>query len=261
VRLDQYLVVKGYFPSRSKAKDAIKNGKVKVDDKLAKASFSLKGTERIEVKVEEIRFVSRGGFKLLHALNTFALDVKGLRALDIGASTGGFTDCLLQNGAKEVVAVDVGIGQLVESLKTDPRVISMEKTNIRELVPESVGKFQLITIDVSFISLTKFLDRLPLFLEEDSHIIALIKPQFEAGPKNVKKGGIVKSPRVHLEVLENVIKSAKSAGLHIWDITYSPLAGGSGNIEFLGWFRMQKNTDFNRNLKSVIDNAYMQVIP
>lgn len=260
MRLDQYLVAEGYFPSRSKAKKAIEDGKVLVDGKLAKASFLLSGSESIEVLPEEVQFVSRGGFKLLHALEVFGISVTGRRALDIGASTGGFTDCLLQRGAAQVVAVDVGRDQLDESLKHDPRVISLEKTNIRELQPEAVGRFDIITIDVSFISLIKFADRLPLFLRETGDVVALIKPQFEAGPENVGKGGLVKDPKVHLEVLENVIRAFADAGLYAWGAAYSPIAGGSGNIEFLGWFRLQKNTDPGYDLKSIVAEANMQVI-
>ena len=233
---------------------------VLVDGKLAKASFFLSGSESIEVLPEEVQFVSRGGFKLLHALEVFGISVTGRRALDIGASTGGFTDCLLQRGAAQVVAVDVGRDQLDESLKHDPRVISLEKTNIRELQPEAVGRFDIITIDVSFISLTKFADRLPLFLRETGDVVALIKPQFEAGPENVGKGGLVKDPKVHLEVLENVIRAFADAGLYAWGAAYSPIAGGSGNIEFLGWFRLQENTDPGYDLKSIVAEANMQVI-
>ncbi len=261
MRLDRYLVENGYFTSRNKAQEAINQGKVKVDGKLAKASFSVIGTEDICVIKEQNEFVSRGGKKLSKALDFFSLTVEGFRALDIGASTGGFTDCLLKRGAAKVVAVDVGENQLVSTLKADPRVTSLEKTNIKTLTPESVGSFDLITIDVSFISLTCFLDRLPLFLNLGAQIIALIKPQFEAGPSNIGKKGIVKDPKVHLQVLEKVILKAETVGLYTKGITYSPITGGSGNIEFLAcWGLEKKERPTNEELSLVVNTAHKQVI-
>lgn len=262
MRLDLFLVQEGYFSSRTKAREAIDKGRVKVDGKLAKASFSIIGTEKIDVIYEDLHFVSRGGYKLWHALTIFEMDVSGFRALDVGASTGGFTDCLLQKGAKEVIALDVGEGQLNENLRSDQRVKSLEKTNIRDLDPLNIGKFDIITIDVSFISLGKFFYRLPLFLQDTGEIVALIKPQFEAGPSKVGKRGIVKDPSVHIEVLENVIKVAKDSGFFTNQLTYSPIYGGSGNLEFLGRFsRKTSKTPTTDELKNLLKEARLQVMP
>lgn len=264
VRLDRFLVEEGLFASRSKAKEAIDKGRVKVDGKLAKASFSVVGTEKIEIAKEEFEYVSRGGFKLAHGLDLFGLDVTGARALDIGASTGGFTDCLLKRGAKEVVSVDVGKNQLADCLREDNRVISLEETNIKYLDPESVGQFDIITIDVSFISLEKFFCRLPLFMKPHAQVVALIKPQFEAGPNRVGKKGVIKDSSVHLEVLQKIIIDANDAGLYTKNITYSPILGGSGNLEFLGQFNLDSVEKLEKmspkKLEEIIKEAHKQVI-
>ncbi len=261
MRLDLYLVKQGYFASRTKAREAIDNGRVKVNGKLAKASFPVLGTEEIILEVDANGYVSRGGFKLEHALEVFSLNVTELRALDIGASTGGFTDCLLKKGVQEVVALDVGKDQLAKTLKTDPRVISLEKTNIRTLSPLKIGQFEIITIDVSFISLDKFLHRLPLFMKPEAEIVALIKPQFEAGKNKVDKHGVIKDPHIHLEVLHKVVRQALQAGLYTWDLTYSPILGGSGNLEFFGRFNLHKNAPPSEGIFiTLLEEAYKKVM-
>ena len=261
MRLDLYLTSKGYYESRTKAREAIDKGRVKVNGKLAKASFLVTGTEEITRENDLNRYVSRGGLKLEHALDTFGFSVKDWRALDIGASTGGFTDCLLKKGAREVVAVDVGTDQLAKDLKMDPRVISLEKTNIRALSPLKTGQFDIITIDVSFISLDKFLPRLPLFMKPETEIVALIKPQFEAGKNKVDKHGIIKDSQIHSEVLHKVVWQAQQAGLYTWGLTYSPILGGSGNLEFFGRFNLHKNAPpFAENIRAILEEAHKKVM-
>jgi len=232
-RLDKLLVELRLSPTRAKAKALILAGLVKVDSRLVdKAGALVKAGSIIEV-TEQSRFVSRGGEKLEFALRHFSLDVEGKVALDVGASTGGFTDCLLQRGARKVYAVDVGYGQLAWSLRSDSRVVVIERTNARNLRPEMFDERpRLATIDVSFISLGLVMGPVADVLADDGEMIALIKPQFEAGRQQVGKGGVVRDPAVHEQVIEKVGGIAQGLGLISKGVVESPLLGPAGNKEF-----------------------------
>ena len=230
-RLDTLLVERGLVESRERAQSLILAGKVKVDGQVAhKAGKKVPADAEIALE-EALPYVSRGGLKLVEALNRFQLDVCGLICADVGASTGGFTDCLLQRGAAKVYAIDVGYGQLAWELRQDPRVVILERTNIRylESLPEPID---LATIDVSFISLELVLPPVLNFLKPEGQIVALVKPQFEAGREQVGKGGVVKDPEVHRQVLHRVARVAQDLGLRIFGLIPSPLKGPAGNVEF-----------------------------
>jgi 23S rRNA (cytidine1920-2'-O)/16S rRNA (cytidine1409-2'-O)-methyltransferase len=234
-RLDKLVLERGLAPSREKAQALIMAGQVIVDDHVAdKAGQQVAVDAEIRVRGETLPFVSRGGLKLRHALDEFAVDVSGLVALDVGASTGGFTDCLLQAGAARVFAVDVGYGQLAWKLQNDPRVISMERTNIRHLTPEQLdGVPDLAVIDASFISLAKVLPATVGLIRPGGRIIALIKPQFEVGRGQVGKGGIVRDPAAHGRAVQGVRQVALELGLTVVGLCDSPITGADGNREFL----------------------------
>jgi 23S rRNA (cytidine1920-2'-O)/16S rRNA (cytidine1409-2'-O)-methyltransferase len=237
-RLDQLLVDRGLFPSRTQAQAAIMAGMVYVDgQKSDKAGKSIPSDVKIEVKGKPHPYVSRGGVKMEKALKEFNVKVEGKVALDIGASTGGFTDCLLQNGAEKVYAVDVGYGQIDWKLRQDPRVKVIERTNARNLTLQDLGlktsDIGLCVIDVSFISLSKILPAVYDLLMENAEIIALIKPQFEAKREQVGKGGIVKDGKVHQDVINKVESEAKKLGFRVKGSIPSPIAGADGNVEFL----------------------------
>ncbi len=236
IRVDALLLERGLFTSRERARAALLAGEVSVDGvPVEKPGQQVRDDAVVEV-AERRRFVSRGGEKLAGALATFAVEVAGRRALDVGASTGGFTDCLLQQGVSHVVAVDVGYGQLAWSLRTDPRVTLHERTNIRAATRGSLGgPFGLIVVDVSFISLKTVLPALLSLLDGDGDLLALVKPQFEAGKARVGKRGVVRDPRVHEDVLASVAASVEEAGLVVRGFTFSPITGPHGNIEFWVW--------------------------
>ena len=231
------LVKRGFSASREKAKAMIMAGQVYVaGQKEDKAGTMFDETAQIEVRGEKPRYVSRGGLKLEKAMQTWPIHLDGRTCMDVGASTGGFTDCMLQNGAVKVYAVDVGRGQLDWSLRNDPRVVCMEKTNIRYLTPDQIGeKPSFISIDVSFISLTLVLPPVKELLAPEGQIVCLIKPQFEAGREKVGKKGVVKDPAVHQEVIEKVIAYALDLGFCVQGLTWSPVKGPEGNIEYLLW--------------------------
>jgi len=235
-RIDALLVDRGFFASRERARAAVLAGEIRVaGEVVTKAGHSVDEDTPIEV-AEKQRFVSRGGEKLFGALETFGLDVAGVRAIDVGASTGGFTDCLLQRGAASVTAVDVGYGQLAWSLRTDSRVTVFERLNIRAADPELLGApFDLVVIDVSFISLRVVLPHLLALLGGQGDLVALVKPQFEAGKGRVGKRGVVRDPKVHEDVLRAAIEAAHEGGLVVRGLTYSPIKGPEGNIEFWMW--------------------------
>ena len=229
------MVSLGVAPSREKAKEMIKSGNVYLNGKVvSKAGLLANDCDIIEYKGESERYVSRGGLKLEKAVDVFKLDLSGYLCIDIGASTGGFTDCMLQNGARKVYAVDVGYGQLDYKLRTDPRVVNMEKCNIRYLNTDEIpDRIDFISIDVSFISLKLVLPVASRLLHEDGKLVCLVKPQFEAGREQVGKKGIVRDKKVHRQVIENVIKYAQDNNLHPAGLTYSPVTGAKGNIEYL----------------------------
>lgn len=237
IRADQLLVNKGLVSGRERAKTTIMSGSVYVgEERVDKPGQLLREDAEITVRGEPNKFVSRGGLKLEKALDTFEIDVSGLNIIDVGASTGGFTDCLLRRGAAHVWAVDVGYGQLAWSLRNDPRVSVLERTNIRYLSPDSIGQsLDMAVIDVSFISLKLVLPSVRQILKDDCKVVCLIKPQFEAGRELVGKKGVVRSPDVHEQVIEQFVEHARSTGLGVRGLTYSPIRGPEGNIEYLGF--------------------------
>lgn len=242
-RLDVLLVKRGLASSREKAKAVIMAGSVYVDNqKEDKAGTMFADTVKIEVRGNTLKYVSRGGLKLEKAMTHFDVSLEGKVCMDVGSSTGGFTDCMLQNGAVKVFAIDVGHGQLDWKLRNDPRVVCMEKTNIRYVVPEDLGEAaDFSSIDVSFISLTKVL--LPVYhlLKPQGEVVCLIKPQFEAGREKVGKKGVVRDPKVHEEVIQKVMEYARSIGYVVRHLEYSPIKGPEGNIEYL--LHIRKNPE------------------
>lgn len=234
-RLDVLMVQRSLAESREKAKALIMSGIVYVNgQKEDKAGTSFEETVQIEVRGSTLKYVSRGGLKLEKAMSHFGVELAGRVCMDVGASTGGFTDCMLQNGAVKVYAVDVGHGQLAWKLRNDDRVICMEKTNIRYVTPEDIGDhIEFASIDVSFISLTKVLGPVKQLLTDDGQVVCLIKPQFEAGREKVGKKGVVREKSVHLEVIEMVMGYAGSIGFGILGLEFSPIKGPEGNIEYL----------------------------
>ena len=240
-RIDRLLMEKGFAESRSKAQAMIMAGVVLVDEKrVDKPSESFPETSHIRIKGEtaESRYAGRGGLKLESALDQFQIDPSGYRCLDVGSSTGGFTDCLLQHGAAAVVALDVGTNQLAWKLRNDPRVEVRENVNARSITPSDfVDLFDLIVMDVSFISATKILPNLFDLVRENGRIVVLIKPQFEVGKGEVGKGGIVREPEKHERVVEEVNQFATSIGLEVVGTIRSPITGAEGNVEFLSCYR------------------------
>ena len=238
MRIDVYLTERGYTQSRQRARVLIEEGKVTVDGAVVKKpSWQIDGEHTVTV-TDDLPYVGRGGLKLAGALDAFGLDVRGMTALDVGASTGGFTDCLLQRGVDRVIAVDAGEGQLAKKLLLDARVLSMERTNARELTLEMIGgvTVDLIVMDVSFISSTYILPRFPALLREGGHAVCLIKPQFEVGRAMLGKGGIVKDRAAHRYAIERVLDAGRGLGLCPIGLIASPIEGGDGNREFLAHF-------------------------
>ena len=235
-RLDLLLTERGLAESRAKAQAMIMSGIVYVGGQKAdKPGLSVDEAAELEVRGTVCPYVSRGGLKLEKALRDFGVDPKGYVCSDSGASTGGFTDCLLQQGAAKVFAIDVGYGQLAWKLRSDPRVVCMERTNIRGVTPEQLGEpLDLSVVDVSFISLKLVLPVIHSLLKPDGQVLCLIKPQFEAGKDKVGKKGVVRDPAVHREVLERFLETANEIGFHVKNLTFSPVKGPEGNIEFLG---------------------------
>ena len=234
-RLDKLMVQRQLAGSRERARALIMSGRVLVDDcPVDKGGMLVDPMVALRIKGEDIPFVSRGGLKLAKALETFHLDVAGRTAIDVGASTGGFSDCLLQHGAKKVYAVDVGYGQLAWRLREDPRVVNLERTNIRTLSVEQLdGKPDLAVIDTSFISLEKVLPATIALVRAGSDIVALIKPQFEVGKGRVGKGGVVRDPAQHDQVVDKIKLLAEQAGCQVVALCESPILGPKGNREFL----------------------------
>ncbi len=234
-RLDVLLCNMGLAPSREKAKAIIMSGQVYVNgQKEDKAGSMFDIYSPIEIKGNTLPYVSRGGLKLEKSINNFHISLEGKVCMDVGASTGGFTDCMLQNGAIKVFSIDVGHGQLAWKLRQDERVVCMEKTNIRYVTKDDIGEdIDFTSIDVSFISLTKVLEPVKALLSHRGQVVCLIKPQFEAGREKVGKKGVVREKSTHIEVIEMVIAYAKSIGFGILNLEYSPIKGPEGNIEYL----------------------------
>lgn len=261
-RLDKYLTDLGYFETKSKASAAILAGHVKINDEyITKSGYQINLAKEYEIEVKSMPFVSRGGFKLKKAIDTFNPIIKNRVCFDAGASTGGFTDCLLQNGAKFVYAVDVGYGQLDWKIRSDEKVKTIEKTNLKictfdDIYAQGEDVADLLVSDLSFISLTKVLPNLKTLLNPNFHeMICLIKPQFEAGKDKVEKGGVVRDPKIHKEVIENVIECAKSLTYSIKGLTYSSIKGPAGNIEYLIWLTTEDIAN-DYNISDIIDSAF-----
>lgn len=250
-RIDQLLFERGYFESREKAKTTVMSGIVFADGKrVDKPGTFVSEDSEIEIRGNALRYVSRGGQKLEKAITEFNLSLEGVVAADVGASTGGFTDCMLQYGASKVYAIDVGYGQLAWKLRQDERVVVMDRTNIRYVTPDMIGEpLDFATIDVSFISLKLVLSVVRKLLKESGKVVALVKPQFEAGREKVGKKGVVRDPEVHLEVLKEFIINAGQAGFAVQKVSYSPIRGPEGNIEYLAY------------LESVLPDSNAKVTP
>lgn len=265
IRLDQILVNKGLVTSREKGRALIMAGQVYVNGvKTEKAGTGVKMQDQVKIRGNPLPYVSRGGLKLAKAIEVFKLNLQNKIMLDIGASTGGFTDCALQNGAAKVYAVDVGYGQLDWSLRQDTRVVVLERKNARFLTSEDIREMvDFITIDVSFISLKKILLPLISLLKEGGSLIALLKPQFEAGRELVGKKGVVKDPLVHQQVIEEIMTYSQTLKLTVKGLTYSPIRGPEGNIEFLIWLEKsypsaeEQNADV-RDVRDLVRKAHQE---
>ncbi|MBE6924377.1 MAG: TlyA family RNA methyltransferase [Ruminococcaceae bacterium] len=257
-RLDVLLTEQGYADSRSKAQAIIMAGLVYVEGQKAdKPGISYEENVSIEVRGGVCPYVSRGGLKLEKALRDFGVKPEGYVCSDSGASTGGFTDCLLQQGAKKVFAIDVGYGQLDWKIRSDPRVVVMERTNIRYVTPEELGEpLDLSVIDVSFISLKIVLPTIKTLLKEDGQVLCLIKPQFEAGKEKVGKKGVVREPETHKEVLDMFVELAGNLGFTILGLTFSPVKGPEGNIEFLGHLTLRPVEGIQLDTAQVVRQAH-----
>ncbi len=254
-RLDVLLVKRGLAPSREKAKAIIMSGIVFVDNEREdKAGTTFDEKVNIEVRGKTLKYVSRGGLKLEKAMDEFGVQIEGKVCMDVGASTGGFTDCMLQNGALKVYSVDVGHGQLAWKLVQDERVICMDRTNIRYVTPDMIDdELDFASIDVSFISLTKVLQPVKNLLKNDGQIVCLIKPQFEAGRENVGKKGVVRDKKIHVQVIDKVIEYAKSIGFKILNLEFSPVKGPEGNIEYLLYLQNAGNEPIDE--ENVVDGV------
>ena len=264
-RLDKILVDLGFFETKSKASASILAGNVMIGTEvITKAGFQIDPSKDYDFKVKSMPFVSRGGFKLKKALDTFDVKIQDRICFDAGASTGGFTDCLLQNGAKFIYAVDVGYGQLDWKIRSSGQVKTIEKTNLKicnydDIYSESEPEADLLVSDLSFISLTKVIPNLKNLMKKDFHeMVCLIKPQFEAGKDLVEKGGVVRDKKVHIEVIKNVIECVKSLDYVVKGLTYSSIKGPAGNIEYLIWFATE-GEEIEINIPEVVENAHAKL--
>lgn len=257
-RLDVAMTQRGLAESRQKAQAIIMSGQVYVNDrKQTKAGAPVTEQDKIEVRGKTLAYVSRGGLKLEKAMRHWPIDLNGAVCADIGASTGGFTDCMLQNGAQKVYAVDVGYNQLDYRLRTDPRVVCMERTNARYLSPEVIAQpLDFASVDVSFISLNLILPALHTLLKQEGHVVCLVKPQFEAGKDKVGKKGVVRDPAVHLEVLERFLVHARNAGFAVLDMDFSPIRGPEGNIEYLGYLSAATGEEYLGDLNQLVERSH-----
>ena len=260
-RLDILLTEKNFFDSRTRAQSMIMAGKILVDgQKVDKAGTLVATDAEIRVLGEEMPFVSRGGLKLQKALDTFKIVLSGKIAADVGASTGGFTDCMLQHGAKKVYAIDVGYGQLAWKLRSDVRVVNTERTHIRNVTRENfLDELDFISIDVAFISLEKVLPVVFDVLKDSGEVVALIKPQFEAGREHVGKKGVVRDKKIHAAVIEKVLNFATEIGFGVCGLTFSPVKGPEGNIEYLAHLIKNSPTTFAGQIVSVVDKAHEEL--
>lgn len=262
-RLDIAVFEQGYAPSREKAKAIIMSGIVYVNNqKVDKAGYELKDGDILEVRGKTLQYVSRGGLKLEKAMQHFPIDLNDKICMDVGASTGGFTDCMLQNGAKKVYSIDVGYGQLAWKLRTDERVVNLERTNFRYVTREEVpDEIDFSSVDVSFISLKHILPVLNQLLSTNGQAVCLIKPQFEAGKEKVGKKGVVRDLNVHLEVVENVINMALENGFSVCGLQFSPIKGPEGNIEYLIYLHKSDNPSISDTVdaKSLVNQSHSEL--
>ena len=257
-RLDVLLVERGLAESRQRAQAVIMSGQVYVrEQKVDKAGTQVEENAPIEVRGQALAYVSRGGLKLEKAMQLWPIGLHGAVCADIGASTGGFTDCMLQNGAQKVYAVDVGYNQLDYRLRTHPQVVCMERTNARYLTREQIpDPLNFFSVDVSFISLNLILPALRPLMQETGEGVCLVKPQFEAGKDKVGKKGVVRDPAVHLEVLEHFLEHAAHAGFSVKDITFSPIRGPEGNIEYLGYLSVRQGPAYSGDLSALVSASH-----
>ena len=263
-RLDILLVERGIIPSREKAKASIMAGEIFVDgQRIDKAGEKIPVTASIEFKGKALKYVSRGGLKLEKAMKEFPIVLQDKVCMDIGASTGGFTDCMLQNGAQKVFSVDVGYGQFAWKLRTDERVVCMERTNIRYVTLEDIGEpLDFASIDVSFISLKTIMPATVNLLKSKGEVVALIKPQFEAGREKVGKKGVVRDINVHKEVVYGIVDYLMENNLNVLGLSYSPIKGPEGNIEYLVYFTKdkEKESNFNRDMvEDVVEASHNEI--
>lgn len=259
-RLDAVLVQQGLAPSRERAKTLIRNGQISVNGTVCtKPAFGVADTDAVTMEGSDIPFVGRGGLKLEYAVTQMQLSLDGLTCLDIGASTGGFTDCMLQHGAAKVYAIDVGHGQLVQKLREDSRVVNWEGTDVRRIAPEQLEQpADFFSVDVSFISLHHVLPYVLPLLKAEAGGVILIKPQFEAGRENIGKNGLVQSKRVHVQVLGNILALLASLGLTVQLLCPSPIQGGSGNVEYLAAVRKGSAEGILLDIAAVVQQAFAQ---
>ena len=258
-RLDVLLVERGLAESRQRAQAVIMSGQVYVrEQKVDKAGTQVEENAPIEVRGQALAYVSRGGLKLEKAMQLWPIGLHGAVCADIGASTGGFTDCMLQNGAQKVYAVDVGYNQLDYRLRTHPQVVCMERTNARYLTGEQIPEpLDFFSVDVAFISLRLILPPMRPLVREGAQAVCLVKPQFEAGREKVGKKGVVRDPAVHLEVLEHFLDHAREAGFSVKDITFSPITGPEGNIEYLGWLGTEgEGPVWSGDLRELVEESH-----
>lgn len=261
-RLDILLTEQGLAESRQKAQAIIMAGQVYWGERrMDKAGASVPEEAKLEVRGQTLKYVSRGGLKLEKAMKDFTLPaLEGAVAIDAGASTGGFTDCMLQNGAAKVYAVDVGYGQLAWSLRNDPRVVCMERTNVRYLTRETIPEpLDFGSVDVSFISLRLILPALRPLMKDDGQLVCLIKPQFEAGKEKVGKKGVVRDKKVHLEVLEQFLRHAQECDFYVKDLTFSPIRGPEGNIEYLGQLTVAPQPPYAGDLEALVEASHQRL--
>lgn len=261
IRLDVYLTDKGLTTSRERAKALIMAGQVYVkNQKCDKAGTMLDEDEKdVEIRGEQLKYVSRGGLKLEKAMQDFPITLTDKVTMDIGASTGGFTDCMLQNGAKKVYAVDVGYGQFAWKLRSDERVVNMERTNIRYVTPDDIGEpIDFASIDVSFISLKLVLPAAYNLLSPDGEIVALIKPQFEAGKGQVGKKGVVRDKNIHFDVIRSVLDFATENGFKLLGLSYSPIKGPEGNIEYLAYIKKSDESEriSDEEISAIVEKSH-----
>jgi len=262
IRLDVYLTENGFAPSRSAAQAMIMAGDVYINNQKAlKAGETVAGTENIEVRGKTAKYVSRGGLKLEKAMQVFPIDLDGKVCMDIGASTGGFTDCMLQNGATKVYAIDVGYGQLAWKLRQDERVVNMERTNIRYLDTDSLDPVpEFFSVDVSFISLKLVLPVAYSAIKNDGFAVCLIKPQFEAGRDKVGKKGVVREKSTHIEVIENTLAFTKEIGFSVQGLDFSPVRGPEGNIEYLMYIQKSDIPSKEFDVPALVELSHSQAI-